>query len=505
MTARDDIRLLDQSVVEGGPLDWIVAGKAVVALFSTLGKCEYTNYDQSHLGCSLHDTSANDSLRLAIGINKHTNKLLVTLIQRVRMAGGKRDRVFFLCVPTESLVLDVADPAVWLLSDGVVPSNIVTDADADASRAGPRHGSRLLRVSFRLGAQKSRVVMPKYPHTGRVPPKAIALLRKLKALSEAGRFDVFVAHDSWTQQALFACRDMVGKAQSPTIKYAGFYPPVVKQSSIDSDNTKLALGRLLKRKRLGQGGGMSCTSEDHDPSMHNVTLPPYEPRRPLSPRAARGTLAPGAPVAGPVAAPAVAPGARVVAHASDELEVAVSPTSPLALAPVSHAAPSVAAVVASDVDTSGFENSLLDYVTHSPLPIPQAPGCASGLASAMAPLTARQTSPVISPALSVVREPRALRENALRLSRERQLLQPGDVVSPEIVAFPPSAHDSAPSSASEVMPAHYVAVCVPRTPEVDSLVVAHVSARRSEPSLVVLVYIQATAFGASLQNACPVS
>jgi hypothetical protein len=286
MSVPKDIQLLHRSVVGCPHLKWIVSGKPVVALFPSLGQARYTDSDRCFLGKPSADESFRNSLRLWIGFDEESNKLLVTLTQRIRMTRVKKHRLFFLCLPTDSLKLDVDDPAMWLLSDHTVPKELLKDV---ARKQPQGQKSRLLRLGFKIETNKSWVIMPQYPSTGKLSSDAASTLRKLKTLSEASAFDLFTSHDSWIQQALLKAECLLKKKDGiscPKIQYSRFYPEgraattgcwelqgLHDASDDTEEDNNYAKSRLLKRKR------------DH------AAPPPYE-TEPFAPRIGLGPEGP---------------------------------------------------------------------------------------------------------------------------------------------------------------------------------------------------------------------
>jgi hypothetical protein len=183
------------------------------------------------------------------------------LSQRIRMTRVKKHRLFFLCLPTDSLKPDVRDPAIWLLSDHTVPKELVTDV---AKKQPEGQKSRLLRMGFKIETNKSWVIMPQHPSTGKLSSDTASTLRKLKTFSEACAFDLFTGHDSWIQQALLKAEGLLNTKDGisdPKIEYSRFYPEGraattgcwglqgLRDASDDTeeDNNHVKL-RLLKRK-----------------------------------------------------------------------------------------------------------------------------------------------------------------------------------------------------------------------------------------------------------------
>ncbi|KAH0354636.1 hypothetical protein KCU81_g1062, partial [Aureobasidium melanogenum] len=191
------IRLLEPQLSPCSNLDWLIYGQPVIALFSRSGNSTYTAFDREHLGQPSRHTRG-QSLKLWVACDD-ANRLLVILTQEIQVSSGKKPRIFYLCISVESLAVDTACPTYWAISDGVVPLKPLDQSnDADTR---PEQTSRLLRISFSPAA-KSYVIMPDFPHTGRVSEASMSLLRKLKALSQAPYFDLFTTHDSWIYQSL---------------------------------------------------------------------------------------------------------------------------------------------------------------------------------------------------------------------------------------------------------------------------------------------------------------
>lgn len=140
------------------------------------------------------------------------------------MARVKKHRLFLHCLPIESLKLDGYDLAIWLLSNPTVPKELDTDV-AKKQREGQK--SRLLRMGFKIETNKSWVILPQYPFTGRPFSDAASTLRKPKTLSEASAFDLFTGHDSRIKQALPKAESLLKEKDGisgPKIEYSRFYP-----------------------------------------------------------------------------------------------------------------------------------------------------------------------------------------------------------------------------------------------------------------------------------------
>ncbi|KAI5276747.1 hypothetical protein E4T47_00357 [Aureobasidium subglaciale] len=211
MSSRPDaVRLLEPQLSQCMSLDWLV-----------LGKSAYTPFDREYLGQPSRHNRADQGLRLWIGSDEDTNKLIVALTQEIQVSNGKKPRIYYLCVPVESLAIEIAEPAYWAMSDGVVPLHILDRPNNTRSD----QASRLLRMSVSLTA-KSWVIMPNFPHTGRVSEMSMSLLSKLKGLSEALSFDLFTTHDSWIYQRLLRVENVLhnGTVTGFNINHATFYP-----------------------------------------------------------------------------------------------------------------------------------------------------------------------------------------------------------------------------------------------------------------------------------------
>ncbi|KAH0121971.1 hypothetical protein KCU66_g9100, partial [Aureobasidium melanogenum] len=221
MATPECIRLLEPRLSPCSSLDWLIHGQPVIALFSKSGNSAYTAFDREYLGQPSRHTRG-QSLKLWVASDcDNPNRLLVVLTQEIQVSSGKKPRIFYLCVSVESLTVDT--PTYWAMSDGVVPLNPLDQLDNSNTR--PGQTSRLLRISFSLAA-KSYVIMPDFPHTGRVSEASMSLLRKLKALSQALHFDLFTTHDSWTYQSLLRLKAILDDRTVTgfSIIYNNFYP-----------------------------------------------------------------------------------------------------------------------------------------------------------------------------------------------------------------------------------------------------------------------------------------
>lgn len=214
------IRLLEPQLSPRVSLEWLVYEQPVVALFSRSGNPGYTDVDREHLGQTFrHDGDL--GLLLSVAHSEQDNKLLVLLSHKIIVSHGGKPRILYMFVPVESLGIEIAEPASWKMSDGIVPLRAVDD-DNDA---GENHLSRLVRTSFSL-AKESWVIMPNQPRLGRVPDNAMSTLRKLKSLSEATRFDLFAADDPLVYQGLLRVKALLAERAVTgfNVNHYRFYP-----------------------------------------------------------------------------------------------------------------------------------------------------------------------------------------------------------------------------------------------------------------------------------------
>jgi hypothetical protein len=436
MSLPKDIQLLHQSVVGCPHLKWIVSGKPVVALFPSLGQARYTDSDRCFLGKPSADESFRNNLRLWIGVDEESNKLLVTLTQRIRMTRVKKHRLFFLCLPTDSLKLDVDDPAMWLLSDHTVPKELLKDV---AKKQPQGQKSRLLRMGFKIEKNKSWVIMPQYPSTGKLSSDAASTLRKLKTLSEAAAFDLFTSHDSWIQQALLKAEGLLKEKDGiscPTIQYSRFYPEgraattgcwelqgLHDASDDTEEDNNYAKSRLLKRKR------------DH------AAPPPYVTKLSV-PRVGLG------------------PGDPVIGNRCRQK----SPTLPLAID--AHTITHAADVSLEYADTSEIDDRLLGYVMRSSSPEARA------IAERVEPSSVNATSPVYVEVHPTACGRQSSHRRKYVSMTARDIVSSATLATPFVFsdkylpasAFVPSTPDAHGLSSTHPHDADTSTACVPETP-----------------------------------------
>lgn len=261
------IRLLEPQLSPRGNLKWLVHEHPVVALFSKSGRLEYTDTDRDFLGQTYrHDGDL--GLMLSIAHDEENNKLLLFLSQKI-VVSRRKPRILYMFVPIESLGVENADPAFWIMTGGIVPLRPI-DNPEDVR---VEQSSRLLRTTFSL-AGRSWVLMPNQPHLGRLADESMSVIRKLKSLSEASRFDLFAAFDPSVQQGLLRVKTLLTEATVTdfNVNHYRFYPggrsAVVGAWSFQGwlpqeEGIQRSSGRGVKRSHEEMaGGGSSPPSYD---------------------------------------------------------------------------------------------------------------------------------------------------------------------------------------------------------------------------------------------------
>jgi hypothetical protein len=214
------IRLLEPQLSPCTSLEWLVYEQPVIALFSKLGNSAYTDVDREYLGQTWRH-SGDLGLKLCVGHDEESKKLLVVLSQKIVTGRGARPRILYMFVPVESLGVDTSGPASWTMADDTVPLHTIDDPD-DAS---VDQSSRLLRTSFSPAVQPW-VIMPNQPRLGRMSDDCMSTLRKLKSLSEASSFDLFIAHNPSSQQGLLKVKALLADnaVTGFNVNHTNFYP-----------------------------------------------------------------------------------------------------------------------------------------------------------------------------------------------------------------------------------------------------------------------------------------
>jgi hypothetical protein len=217
----ESMKLLQPQLSPGGSsLEWLLQEQPVVALFSKAGNTAYSDVDREYLGQTWRH-SGDLGLKLSVAHNEESNRLLVVLSQKIVASRGARPRLLYMFVSIESLGLEIAGPASWTMADGIVPLHTIDDPnDARAEQS-----ARLIRASFSPAAQ-SWVIMPNQPRLGRMSDESMSALRKLKSLSEASCFDLFVAYNSSAHEGLLRVKTLLADTTVTgfNVNYTRFYP-----------------------------------------------------------------------------------------------------------------------------------------------------------------------------------------------------------------------------------------------------------------------------------------
>ncbi|KAH0373145.1 hypothetical protein KCU65_g581, partial [Aureobasidium melanogenum] len=291
MATPECIRLLEPQLSPCSNLDWLIYGQPIIALFSKSGNSAYTAFDREYLGQPSRHTRG-QSLKLWVACDD-ANRLLIVLTQEIQVSSGKKPRIFYLCISVESLAVDTACPTYWAMSDGVVPLKPLDQSDGTSTR--PDQTSRLLRINF-SPTTKSYVIMPDFPHTGRVSEASMSLLRKLRTLSQAPYFDLFTTHDSWTYQSLLRLQAMLSDRTVTgfNINCNNFYPGG-RRAIIDAWETQgwrpLVEGigdesEMEPECRKGLKRKHDAISSVEVPGIGSLAPPPYDLPAPDLPSAA---------------------------------------------------------------------------------------------------------------------------------------------------------------------------------------------------------------------------
>lgn len=272
MATQADIDALADKLRTTSPLLWIVKDCPVVALF----KSNRTE-DLDSLGQPLDRNGCGDLLRLWIGMNQDTRQLFVTLTIRIRVSPVRKKtrrqgRLMFLVVPSTSLqlrssVVDYIDLDKQL-------SQCLFDMPSDTQSA----KCELLQISIDLGPHVSDVIMPEYQCRSNVSPQAMALLRKLKSLSEASSFQLYTNQEASKQAAIEHVSNILLDGPSlitPSIDLQGFYPggrSACKnmwsdQGWLEAEDSKLA----------GKESPVQSNQKESSNLFEPQPPPPYEP------------------------------------------------------------------------------------------------------------------------------------------------------------------------------------------------------------------------------------
>lgn len=448
MATPECIRLLEPQLLPCCNLDWLVYGQPVIALFSKSGNSAYTAFDREYLGQPSRHTRG-QSLKLWIACAcDDTNRLLVVLTQEIQVSSGKKPRIFYLCISVESLAVDTASSAYWTMSDGVVPLYATDQPD----NAKPDQTSRLLRTSFSPAA-KSWVVMPDFPHIGRVSDESMSLLRKLKALSQAPCFDLFTTHDSWTYRSLLRLKAILSNSTVTgfNINYNNFYPGGRRAivDSWESQGWRPLEDRCEGGKDMGHPAYRKGSKRKHD-AISNVVPsgdrslppPPYDlPEPDLSSVVASG------------AASEAAPGSVLGSFPGSAPDAASTASFDMAAVLANECAESGQGSVLSEVYPRGRSISLPLEITPKPLsPNFAFSPIASGVASAITP---EPTTPV--PVAAVFSSP--FRSVALSLQIDYSSAAPNSAATPPPQAPPHYICKTPLSHIPETPPNYTLSAC----------------------------------------------
>jgi hypothetical protein len=185
MTAEIQIEGLALALETDDPLPLVVRDQPVVAVFE-----DSTTKEKDSLGQVSDRNSCSDILRLWIGFDQKTSKLFIALAiwigaKRSRNKNNRTGRLMFLVVPAETLTLKSACDDYDKFAKQL-PTNISDKPFDDKSGK-----CKLLRMSFEIDSPNSYVIMPQYKRQANATNQQMALLRKLKSLSESTRFELF--------------------------------------------------------------------------------------------------------------------------------------------------------------------------------------------------------------------------------------------------------------------------------------------------------------------------
>ncbi|KAG9765698.1 hypothetical protein KCU73_g300, partial [Aureobasidium melanogenum] len=273
MTAEIQIEGLALTLETDVPLSLVVRDQPVVAVFE-----DSTTKENDPLGQVSDRNNCSDILRLWIGVDQNWSKLFIALAiwigtKRARNKNDKTGRLMFLVVPAETLTLKSACGDYDNFAKQL--PNIVPDKPAD-DRSGK---CKLLRMSFEIGSPRSYVIMPQYKRQANATNQQMALLRKLKSLSESTRFELFANYDEATSAAIQnLCKIQAGMAVSPSVILEKLYSS--KQSG--------CINMWVEQGSREQGLVKKCAvaaRKDAEPvnKSHDVFGPPqYEPQAPSS-------------------------------------------------------------------------------------------------------------------------------------------------------------------------------------------------------------------------------
>jgi hypothetical protein len=297
MATQADIDALNDKLNTTGPLSWIIADCPVVAVFRDK---ETQNLDS--LGQPLDRNGCGDLLRLWVGMNQETRELFLTLTIRIRVSHVRKKtrrqgRLMFLVVPNTSLQLRSSTVGFTDLVEHVSQRLFEAPSDTESAKC------ELLQMSVHLGPHVSDVIMPEFQCRSNVMPQAMALLRKLKSLSEASSFQLYTNPDASRQAAIkHVSNILLGPSSmiTPSVDLKGFYPggrSACRNMWLDQGWLETGDKSIPGREDPTEGNQKELqTVFDPQPP------PPYEPNTVLD-RAPTSPFPDGVPSLPPVVAP----------------------------------------------------------------------------------------------------------------------------------------------------------------------------------------------------------
>ena len=271
MTTEIEIEGLALKLETDDALSLVVRGQPVVAVFK-----DSTTNEKDSLGQVSVRNSCSDILRLWIGVDQKTSKLFISLAisigaKRSRNKNNKTGRLMFLVVPAETLTLksgcDDYDNFTKQL-----PTNI-SDKPFDVKSG----KCKLLRMSFEIDSPGSYVIMPQYKRQANATDQQMALLRKLKSLSESTQFELFTNYDEATSAAIEdLCTIQAGMAVTPSVVLEKLY------SSKQSGCIDMWVAQGWREQNLVVKCAVAAANDaEHVDNSHDVLGPPgYEPQAP---------------------------------------------------------------------------------------------------------------------------------------------------------------------------------------------------------------------------------
>lgn len=290
MDATHDMEELTSKFGSNGPLEWVVNGLPVVALFK-----DPLAHESESLGQPLNRNGGAD-LQLWIRCNQDTRELLVVLSIYIKLSPNRKKpaqarkkalqkgRLMVYIIPAESLTLRSECLDYQSLEN--LPEHLCDmPNDAESGKC------QLLRLSFDIGCIKRDVVMPKYERATRAQPQSLSLLRKLKTVSESSRFDLYTNHDNATQDAAArVCTMLVNtNMTTPPVDITKLYPGgrsgCVNDWEMNGWSEKEPSRRIAADEVIDNN-----IREAPSPSAGEGPPPPYEIPRP--PSTARSGLPP---------------------------------------------------------------------------------------------------------------------------------------------------------------------------------------------------------------------